>query len=168
MGKQNDVIFREIQYFRQVWVWILVLLCAGFMWFITIKQIIFGIPMGDNPAPDVLLIIFWLIFGILFPVFMLWMCKLIIEVRSDGIYIRFAPFHMCYKSFLFKDIVSYKPVVYNSLMRFGGWGIRSNAQKEIAYNISGKHGIELQLKNYTIVVGTQNPDELLKAINLEL
>lgn len=113
MGKQNDVIFREIQYFRQVWLWILVLLCAGLMWFITIKQIIFGIPMGDNPAPDVLLIIFWLIFGVLFPVFMLWMCKLIIEVRSDGIYIRFAPFHMRYKSFLFKDIVSYKPVVYN-------------------------------------------------------
>lgn len=53
-------------------------------------------------------------------------------------------------------------------MRFGGWGIRSNVQQEIAYNISGKHGIELQLKSYTIVVGTQNPDELLKAINLEL
>lgn len=165
MEKQDIVIFREVQYFRQVWLWVLVLLLAGLMWYITIKQVIFGIAMGDNPAPDVLLIIFWLAFGILLPVFMLWMCRLIIEVRSDGIYIRFAPFHSQYKSFLFKDIISYQSVIYNPLKRFGGWGIRFNAKGETAYNISGKQGIELRLRNSTVVVGTQQPDELLKAMS---
>ncbi|MDY0410568.1 DUF6141 family protein [Virgibacillus soli] len=167
MGKQDDVIFREIQYFRQVWLWILVLLLAGLMWYITIKQIIFKDPMGDNPAPDMLLIILWLAFGIFFPVFILRMCKLIIEVRTDGIYIRFSPFHTHYRSFLYKDIISYKPVVYNSLKRFGGWGIRFNAKGEVAYNISGKQGIELQLKSNTVVVGTQRLDKLLKAMKRE-
>ena len=58
MKKQDDVTFREVQRFHQIWVRALILLIAGIMWYITIKQIVFGIPMGDNPAPDVLLIIF--------------------------------------------------------------------------------------------------------------
>ena len=165
MRKTYKIVYYEIQRFHQVWLWILVLLLAAFMWYITIKQIIFEIPMGDNPAPDLLLVILWLAFGIVFPVFMLWMCRLIIEVRSDGVYIRFAPFHKSYKSFLFKDIISYKPVVYNSLRRFGGWGIRFNGKGEMAYNISGKQGVELQLRNKTVVVGTKNSNELKKAID---
>src|SRR5699024_5858915 len=165
MGNTNKVVYYEIQRFHQVWLWILVLLLAAFMWYITIKQIIFGVPMGDNPAPDLLLVIFWLTFGIVFPVFMLWMCRLIIEVRSNGIYIRFAPFLKSYKSFLFKDIISYKRVVYNSLRRFGGWGIRFNAKGETAYNISGKQGVELQLRNNTVVVGTKDSNELKKAMD---
>ncbi|QKY69399.1 DUF6141 family protein [Lentibacillus sp. CBA3610] len=165
MRKTNKVVYCEIQRFHQVWLWILVLLLAGLMWYITIKQIIFGIPMGDNPAPDLLLVIFWLAFGIIFPVFMLWICRLIIEVRSDGVYMRFAPFHKGYKSFLFKDIISYKPVVYNSLKRFGGWGVRFNAKGETAYNISGKQGVELQFRNNNVVVGTQNSNELIKAMD---
>lgn len=165
MEQQDNVFFREVQRFNSIWVWVLVLLIAGLMWYITIKQIIFGTPMGDNPAPDVLLILFWVAFGVLFPVFMLWMCRLIIEVRSDGIYIRFAPFHNRFKPFLFKDIIGYKPVVYHSLQRFGGWGVRFNAKGETAYNISGNQGMKLQLKHNTIIVGTQKLDELKEAMD---
>src|SRR5699024_2750943 len=165
MKKTNKILYSEIQRFQQVWLWILVLLVVALMWYITIKQIIFGIPVGDNPVPDLLLVIFWLAFGIVFPVFMLWICRLIIEVRSDGIYIRFAPFHKRYKSFLFKDIISYKPVIYNSLKRFGGWGVRFNAKGETAYNISGKEGVELHFRNKTVLIGTQNANELKKAMD---
>lgn len=135
------------------------------MWSITIKQIIFGIPVGDNPAPNLLLVIFWFAFGITFSVFMLWICRLIIEVRSDGIYIRFVPFHRGYKSFLFEDIISYKLIVYNSLKRFGGWGVRFNAKGVKAYNISGKQGVEIQFKNNTVSYYPIQP-LLLNKINL--
>lgn len=166
MGNQEEVVYREVQRFRQIWLWVLVLFIAVLMWYITIKQIFLGIPMGNNPAPDVLLVIFWLAFGILFPVFMLWMCRLIIEVRPSGLYMRFAPFHAHYKSFLFKDIITYDAVIYNSLKRFGGWGVRFNAKGETAYNISGKRGIELQLRNNTVVIiGTQNLNELEKSMD---
>jgi hypothetical protein len=144
MENQEKVIFREVQHFRQIWLLVFVLFFAILMWSITIRQIVFEISIGDNPAPDVLLVIFWLVFGILFPVFMLWMCKLIIEVRTDGLYIRFVPFHSHYRTFLFKDIIRFETIVYNSLKRFGGWGIRFNAKGDTAYNISGKQGIELQ------------------------
>lgn len=166
MDNQEEVLFREAQRFRQIWVWVLVLFIVALIWYVTIKQIYFGIPVGDNPTPDVLLVIFWLAFGVIFPVFLLWMCRLIIEVRPSGLYIRFAPFHRHFKAFLFKDIIKYDAVTYNSLKRFGGWGIRFNTNGETAYNISGEQGIKLQLRNNTIVIiGTQNPNELERSLD---
>ena len=165
MKKQDPVIFREVQHFRQIWLWVFILLVAAYTWYITIQQIIFGIPMGDKPAPNLLLVIFWVIFGLIFPIFMLGLCKLVTEVRSDGLYIRFLPFHIHYKSFLFKDIIRYEAITYSPLKRFGGWGIRFNLKGETAYNMSGKQGVELLLKNTIVVVGTQNSNQLIKALD---
>ncbi|PWA07611.1 hypothetical protein DCC39_16395 [Pueribacillus theae] len=164
MGKHTKVVFREIQRPRQI-LWMLILLQATFMWYWFIQQIIFGVPMGNKPAPDVVTIIFWVIFGIVFPVFMLGIVKLITEVRIDGLYIRFVPFHFKYKQYLFKDILHYESITYSPLKRFGGWGIRFNLNGETAYNMNGKKGIELKLKYNTVVVGTQKPNELKKALD---
>lgn len=62
------------------------------MWYWFIQQITFGVPVGDNPASDVFTIVFWAIFGVAIPIFTFIILKLIIEVRNDGIYIRFFPF----------------------------------------------------------------------------
>lgn len=167
MNKQEDVIFREVQQPRQIWLWILLLAIATLMWFGFIKQVIFGIPFGNNPAPNIMLIILWGILGIILPLgLLLGFIKLITEVRKDGLYVRFVPFHIHYKSFLFKDMVRYSSITYNSLTRFGGYGIRFNFKGETAYNMGGSQGIELKLRgNKTVVVGSQNPDELIKALN---
>ena len=135
------------------------------MWYGFIQQIFFGIPFGDNPAPDVMMVILWITFGIAFPIIMLGMIKLIIEVRDDGLYIRFMPFHIKYRKFLFKDIQHYEPIIYSPLKRFGGSGIRFNLQGETAYSLNGKHGLELKLRNQTVVIGTQKPHELQKALD---
>lgn len=165
MERQEHVIFREVQRPRQIWVWVLILMIAAFMWFSFIKQVIFGIPVGDNPAPDVIMVILWLIFGIVFPLCLLGFMKLITEVRKDGLYIRYVPFHVRYKSFLFEDMVNYKVITYHPLGRFGGWGIRFNLKGETAYNMSGNQGIELQLTDNTVVIGSQNPDGLVQALD---
>lgn len=165
--KKQDVIFREVQKPRQIWLWILILAIAMLMWFGFIKQVLLGIPFGDNPAPNAILTILWVVFGIVFPLgLLLGFVKLITEVRNDGLYVRFVPFHIHYKSFLFKDIVGYSNITYNSLARFGGYGIRFNFNGETAYNMGGTQGIEIQLRrNKIVVVGSQNPDELIKALN---
>lgn len=150
---------------RQVWAWLLVLLIAAFMWYGFIQQIFFGIPFGDNPAPDAVLIIFWFIFGMAFPIFMLRWIKLITEVRKDGLYIRFMPFHVHYRQFLYKDIKHYKPIIYSPLKRFGGWGIRANFDGNTAYSMNGNQGLELKLSNQTVVIGTQQPNELKEAMD---
>src|SRR5699024_12261679 len=105
MGNTNKVVYYEIQRFHQVWLWILVLLLAAFMWYIAIKQIIFGVPMGDNPAADLLLVILWWIFGIVFVVFMLFMCRCIIEVRLNGMYIKLYHFNKRLEIWLYKNMI---------------------------------------------------------------
>ncbi|WP_209976043.1 DUF6141 family protein [Paenibacillus eucommiae] len=165
MINQNKVIYREIQRPRQLLLWLLALLVTVFMWYGFIQQIIFGIPLGSNPAPDAVLVALWLIFGIAFPIIMLIWMKLIIEVRDDGLYIRFMPFHTRYRQFLYKEITHYEPIIYSGFERFGGWGIRVNFKGETAYTMNGNQGLELKLRNKTVVIGTQKPEELKKAMD---
>ena len=168
MSAHNKVLYRETQRIRQIWVWVLILLNVVYMWYWFIKQVIFGVTVGNNPASDAVTIVFWIIFGIVLPVFIIGVIKLVIEVRSDGLYIRFVPFHFKYKQFLFKDIRYYENITYNSLKRFGGWGIRFNLKGETVYSLNGKKGIELKSKYDTVVIGTENPEELRKAMDLTL
>lgn len=141
------------------------LLVTVFMWYGFIQQIIFGIPLGNNPAPDAVLVVLWMIFGIAFPIMMLTLIKLIIEVRDHGLYVRFSPFHIQYREFLHKDMLHYEPIVYSPIKRFGGWGIRVNLKGETAYIMNGEQGLELKLSNQTVVVGTQKPAELKKVLD---
>ncbi|VDG97995.1 Uncharacterised protein [Lysinibacillus sphaericus] len=165
MDKQIKVLYREIQRPQQIWLWVLILLEAAYMWYWFIQQIVFDVPIGNNPAPDVVTIIFWVLFGITLPVLMLGVLKLIIEVRSDGIYVCLFPFQIHYKQYLFKEINNYETITYSPLKRFGGWGIRFNSKGETAYNLNGKKGVELRLKHNKVVIGTQKPGELKKAID---
>ncbi|WP_100012768.1 DUF6141 family protein [Lentibacillus sediminis] len=165
MEKEADVLYREVQRFRQVWIWVLVMLEAAIFWYGFIQQIVFGIPFGNKPAPDAIMVFLWLLFGIGFPVLMLWVTKLVTEVRRDGLYIRFTPFHRRWRIFLYKDIREDKVITYSPLGRFGGWGLRINMHGETAYTMSGKQGIRLRLKYEKIVVGSENPDELKEAMD---
>ncbi|MGN7410919.1 DUF6141 family protein [Sporosarcina sp. SAFN-010] len=165
MDRQIKVLYREIQRPQQIWLWMLILLEAAYMWYWFIQQIAFDVPLGNNPASDVVTIIFWMLFGVTLPVLMLGVLKLIIEVRSDGIYVRLFPFQIHYKQYLFKEISNYETLTYSPLKRFGGWGIRFNSKGETAYNLNGKKGVELRLKYNKVVIGTQKPDELKKAID---
>lgn len=165
MANRDNVTFREIQRPRQYWWQLLVLLIAILIWYGFIQQIILGIPFGDKPAPDAMLVVLWVLFGIVFPVIMLGMIKLTVEVRHDGLYVRFMPFHINYRKFLFSEIEHYELIRYNSVQRFGGWGIRQNLNGETAYNMYGDQGLLLRLNNRTVVIGTQRPDEFKQAMD---
>ena len=116
--KQAHVVYREVQRPLQILVWIMVIGIAIMMWYGFIQQIILDTPFGDKPAPNGLMIVFWLLFGVIFPVLFLGIMKLIIEVRKDGLYIRFIPFHFQYKQYLFKDIQHCESIIYSPLKRF--------------------------------------------------
>jgi len=164
-SNSDNVIFREVQRLRQIWIWGLVFIIAAFAWYGFIVQVIMGTPFGSKPAPDAALLFIWIVFGIIFPFLMLGFLKLVTEVRNDGIYIRFIPFHFHYKAFMFEEIDRCEFIVYNSFKEFGGYGLRINFKGEIAYNISGKHGLKLRVQNKSVVIGTQKPEEFKKAID---
>ncbi|MCT2534718.1 DUF6141 family protein [Aquibacillus koreensis] len=165
MEKQNKVIFREIQKPRSMLLWIFISVFTFSMWYIFIQQIILGKPVGTKPAPNVFLIILWVFFSVIVPIILLFFTKLIIEVREEGLYIRYMPFHFRYKQFLFKEIKHYQSINYSPLKRFGGWGIRLNVNGEKAYNMDGNKAIELGMKGQTLVIGTRKPEEFKNAID---
>lgn len=69
MRKRSGVIYREVQRMRQIWVLLLIVPMAILMWYGFVQQIILGVPFGDKPAPDIVYIVLWFIFGIAFSVF---------------------------------------------------------------------------------------------------
>ena len=92
--------------------------------------------------------------------------KLETEVRSDGLYVRFYPFHIRYKKFTPKDLAEFYSRTYKPIREYGGWGIRcSFTGKGKAYNVSGNKGLQLVLTNgKKLLIGSRKPDELVAAI----
>ena len=129
-----------------------------------IIQIILGQKFGNNPAPDWITILIWLVFGIGFPV-LFYSLRLITEVRKDGIHLRFFPFHRKFQIYSYDEIESYTVREYKSIREFGGWGIRYGLGGK-AYNVYGKKGIQLVFKNKKkLLIGTQKPKEFREAIS---
>lgn len=92
--------------------------------------------------------------------------RLITEVRSDGVYIRFVPFHFKFQRIGFDTIKNCEARTYRPLIEYGGWGIRYRGFNSKAYNISGNRGVQLVLNNdKRILIGSQRSDELAAAIN---
>lgn len=91
----DQIIFKEIQRFRQIWLQILVLSYAVVLTYGVIKQIVYNTPFGNKPMSDPVLLLVWLLFGIIFPI-LLYLANLTTEVRQDGLYIRFFPFHFSF------------------------------------------------------------------------
>ena len=61
---QNSVqnaLFREVQRFRAVWIWCVVLFIAGMMWYSAVQQLLLKKPFGDRPMPDLMLVVFFII-----------------------------------------------------------------------------------------------------------
>ena len=153
--------YSETQQFRQTWIWILLAFIIGLVWHLFIQQIIFGNPLGNNPAPDSVMWIIWILFGIGMPIFMHTM-KLTVEVGSEGIMIRFFPLHSRYVSF--DDLKTLEAVKYNPIRDYGGWGLRWG-RKGTAYNVSGNRGVLLELENGKhVMIGSQSPEKLAKMI----
>ncbi len=64
-----------------------------------------------------------------------------------------------------RDIVEAKVVEYNALKEYGGWGIKGFPTNALCTR--GNLGVLIKLKNgRTMLVGSQHPDQLLKALHL--
>jgi hypothetical protein len=168
----QPVRFREEQRFRQLWVWLLILpLSAGMIGFFAwavVEQLVRGHPVGNQPMSDLMLMIVGplliaLMAGLLW---LMWAARLVTEVRDDGIYIRFFPFHRDFHGFLWDEIESFEVRTYRPVLEYGGWGIRFGSGGK-AYNVSGNRGLQLTLggsRSGRVLIGSQRPDELALAV----
>ncbi len=165
MPKSEGVIYREVQRTRHYWIWAVVLLVAALFWYGFIQQIVFGIPFGNKPVSNIALIAVWILCGVAFPA-LTWQLKLVTEVRTDGLYVRFLPFHLRFIKFPASDIRNCELIVYSPIRRFGGWGIRWNWSGERAYTMNGNEAVEIRLTSgEVVVIGSERPMELKAAIH---
>jgi hypothetical protein len=92
--------------------------------------------------------------------------KLITEVDSEGIHVRFFP--LTRKHIPFENISSCEARNYRPIQEYGGWGIRFS-RKGRAYNVSGNRGVQLGLlQGMPLLIGSQKADDLASAINAYL
>ena len=143
--------YYEIQQFRQIWVW-LILLLVEFALLFTILSAMINLLVS--------IIIISIGFGF---IWLFYRMKLITTINEDGINIIFAPF----TNFIipFNKIKKYQIRQYRPIIEYGGWGIRYSKYGK-AYNVSGKIGLQIELSNgKRLLIGTQNPDTLLQTLN---
>lgn len=170
MNGERDVIFREVQRFKQRWLWVLIIVWAvgqiGLFGWGMVQQLVFGKPWGDRPMSDTALavtgtLVILFVIGI---TALLAACKLITEVRSDGLYIRFVPPHLSFRRIPLEDLESFAALTYRPMREYGGWGIKGGRGGK-AYNVSGDRGVRL---NYAtgrhMLIGSQRAEELAQAI----
>lgn len=155
-------LFREVQRWRDVsWVMLLVFGLAALQWWIFLVQVVRGNPVGNNPGSNTIVVLTWLIFGIGFPLFFLWL-RMVVEVTSDAVIIRYKPF--VNRRIPVNQILRLEPRVYRPLSEFGGWGIRGWNDR-VAYNVSGNTGVDITLVDGRhVMIGTQKAAELAGAI----
>ena len=99
----HQLFFKEVQKFRQWWLLLIIFATCSLPWIGMFYQVILGNKIGDDPSPDWFIILIWLLFGIGIPLLFI-KSKLITEIKKDGIYIKFFPFHINYKFFAFDEI----------------------------------------------------------------
>lgn len=171
-SERNPAPFFEVQQFRQWWVWAtlvpVTLGTVGIFAYGMIRQLGLGRPFGDHPMPDTALAIFGpltmlISLGVLW---LMWATKLEIQVRPDGVHVRFFPFLRRYLRF--GQIRSCEACTYHPIREYGGWGVRIRRGKR-AYSVSGNQGVQLVLDDgKQLLLGSLRSEELARAIQAHL
>ena len=143
---ETDTAFREVQRFRQRWLWTLL---GG----VALLMLVLGpISWGG-------LIVIGAIAAFLYNL------RLQTEVRADGIYFKMWPLHWSFRRIPRSEVKRYEAKQYKPLREFGGWGIRW-APGKLAYNVRGNQGVWIERTNgRAILVGSQNPEKFVEAID---
>lgn len=153
--------YKEIQKFRQKWLFLIVLLIMLPTWWGFIRQNILGDLFGINPASYEVMIIIFILFGIGLSLFIL-TYRMTTLVTANFIVIkmtllgkrliRLSDIKRCY-------VRKYRPV-----LEYGGWGWSPTLGR--AYIVTGNTGVQLELKNgKKILIGSQQAEKLTSAIS---
>ena len=143
-------VFKETQRFNQPWIWGILILVSLITLYGMISQPIDG---WEAVIPIIILGLVILLFAIM---------QLKTRIDESGLTFSFSPF-IGQRNYSNEQIENLELIEYNSLLKFGGWGIRYNFDMW-AYNVGGKHGLIVTLKNKKFLIGTQKPEEMKKAI----
>ena len=164
---RNEVLYFEKQRFRQIWVWLCILIGPAALLWLLITEVFDILVNRGNPGDILLPLAIFIIFGVVFPLFF-YIIGLDTKLKNDGLYIRFKPFHFSWVVFKFREIETAEAVTYSPLKEYGGWGIKYG-RKGKAYNVSGNKGVMLALtKGNSVLIGSLRHEALAQLVNENL
>ncbi len=155
-------IFREVQHFGATLRWLVLVSMAA-----VAALSYYAIFYIASEAPTTGVAVFAiasLVFLPLATAAMLFVARLETEVREDGLYVRFFPFHLRHKRIEIRSLTECFARSYEPFKEYGGWGIRwwPNGR---AYCASGKRGVQLRFaRDEGVLIGSQRAEELEAAI----
>lgn len=163
--RKSEIQFHEKQRFTQRWIFFLLLAINGLLVWGVFQQLVLGKPFGDKPAGDLELVVVTLVtLGI-----SLGMKTFCLEtiILSDGIYVRFSPFHRKMKYYPWEVVTQCYVRTYSPILEYGGWGFRIGLfGKGKAYNIVGDEGLQLTFADKRrLLIGTQRATELTEVLH---
>jgi len=130
--------FSEFQRFRRWWFAPILAIPVVVTWWGFVVQIVLGNDWGSRPAPDILIWLFWIVFGVGFPVWF-WMLGVRTVVDGSGVHVRWNVFPLR-RDFPFDEIADRETVTYEPFREFGGWGWRRGRQGRVCYTVRGGGG----------------------------
>ena len=165
MGGQTKPLFHEEQSLRQPRLLILTAIPPVAMLLLAIWQVGLGHPWGKQPMSNAGIvgwtIFLWLIY------FRLITVKLVTDVLPGELSVAMRGLWRSYRISL-AAVQSARVVTYDPMADWGGYGVRSTARGK-AFIATGNKGVELALKKGGVVlVGSQRPDELVRALEQQL
>lgn len=164
---EGYILFSEEQRFRQPWLIALVAIVAAFAWYAFVLQFLMGTPVGSNPAPDAVVVVILLAFGISLPALFL-VLRLETQVTPHALCFRMYPIHLKWREYPFAGIRDAVRMKYRPLRDYGGWGIRWG-RRGIAYTVAGDEGVEITLEDgRRFLLGSSNAEELAQVLQMHL
>lgn len=156
MAQQGNVIHRETQYSRQPWLLAVILISVlislvAFMAAFQQSEMSIWF-LGLYSAGALLLLVFF------------WFSHLEIEVRTDGLFFRYLPFHLSFRKIPLEGVTKVEAVTYSPLRDYGGWGLRLGRGGRV-YNPMGNRGVRIDYTDGShILLGSNTPERLAEAI----
>jgi len=162
---ETELIYREEQKFA---LWLRWLVVLSMVWIVPLSIFSLTKTPPEQGPPEILPIILLIVAGVFVPIaiaVLFFLLKLETEVRPDGLYLRYFPFHINFKRFTTDELSEYYARKYKPIREYGGWGIRCSFRKGNAYNVSGNKGVQLVFKNgKRLLIGSQKAEDLENAI----
>ena len=161
---KNEILFFEKQKFKQWWIWLFLVLINALFLFAVFYQIILEKNLGNNSISNVGLVTTTCI--TVFTTVLFLSFRLETQVKNDGIYVRFFPFHLKFKRFPWEVLTKTYVRTYSPVLEYGGWGFRYGGMKKgSAFNVSGNKGLQLEFTdNKKLLIGTNQPEELERVL----
>ena len=149
------IYFKESQKIDLSWKWILFIALYVLMFWALIQQFseVFDLTAIIAIGLSICLIVFFNIIIIIMK-----LETVIDEVKISYCY---KPFHIKPREIKWGEISDFYVRYYKPLKEYGGYGIQRHFKNGRAFNVSGKYGLQLILKDgKKILIGTQKPKEL--------